>query len=809
MHKYINIEGINVPYKPKGVEYIKENGIFTPVEEIPIHVAHLQAGRYESFISSACTEIVLDMARESSIRFRGVRTRLLGSEEIPPLHCFIDRDGFYRNESEAAEEAQDFDGDAGMYHTVYPHSVWAPDEDDPRHPYHKQWVPQGYHWMYAHSVWRPDPTDFMAKYHKLERSAGWYALWVKMPKTFESLPLKILSTMPEEKFQPLRRPEPVEAPELIKWGLKVLADNDTGLKTWTLNTHELNHARGLSSEWARSFVCHRDQIRYDLIEKDGLKSRSKDAFAHQASELAITSYIAPAGAWYYSAGSITKKSQRWLLGFQETSRGLIIDPIDLASVLWRNQALLPPMMEPSEGEERELKSVKTYDPELVNHLIEDGLLRFHQFPREGDIPGACMVWLSRPGQAFVGLVDTKRGAMGDMNELGFGYIIPPYAVEIKGELKVVHPMQMMANRLMEYNNEIINPVTEEFCGYFPRNPADLLKCPGKRMGLQKAIMEFCSEYGDMVPTHMVGPVPVPTHQSQLISQHTLGVDFGHKPMTAEQKMEFLLKVNELIPICYAAGKGSNPRIRKYGFARENGTPLWANPGAHARRAGNQRAQLLRADVIPEKMVCAVVCMTTKSQVLITPSGIEKQRSSGVFLPQISKVPTEDHTIPVDYMDWSGKTRRVWKGNTRETIEIGKLLDWNGMKFVPRRYKQATTVRGNIPVDLIVPLDELEAKGCQDIWLSQAKVHLIMIDGEPVNCYLIEREMLRSGAASENVTNSTKPMKIGGLDGICVQKELVNINPSNRFKTDRPLGLPVPNLEFAETLQNCLVEFITN
>ena len=132
-----------------------------------------------------------------------------------------------------------------------------------------------------------------------------------------------------------------------------------------------------------------------------------------------------------------------------------------------------------------------------------------------------------------------------------------------------------------------------------------------------------------------------------------------------------------------------------------------------------------------------------------------------------------------------------------------------MKFVPRRYKQATTVRGNIPVDLIVPLDELEAKGCQDIWLSQAKVHLIMIDGEPVNCYLIEREMLRSGAASENVTNSTKPMKIGGLDGICVQKELVNINPSNRFKTDRPLGLPVPNLEFAETLQNCLVEFITN
>ena len=236
--KFEEILGVPVAYKPAKPKYVlafdekADRMRYLPQIPLPVHVTHAMAGRWDQFFVSCAREAMFDMTDQAAFEVYGRRCRLLGSAQIPPLCCYIDKDGFYRNELEAAEEAQDFDGDAGA-HT------------DPVY-------------MHAHSIYRPNPNDKMHKYHGVERPAGKYVIWVKMPKTFRSLPLFVLDHKPAEVFEVLPslaqihgEAEPID---IDKQALKSLEANDTGIRTFKWMIRELLAGHKLGSTGARMAV---------------------------------------------------------------------------------------------------------------------------------------------------------------------------------------------------------------------------------------------------------------------------------------------------------------------------------------------------------------------------------------------------------------------------------------------------------------------------------------------------------------------------------------------------------------------------
>jgi len=753
----IEIYGVQYPYKPESGEWVLQNIVneetkqvtkqWSMVEKLPVDVRTLKIGRFQEGLGHGIREALIDWARGSAIDVPGFQAPLMGSAEIPRGSCFFDGDGFYRNEEEAAEQAEDFDGDQGHVHVHEGRVVWT-------------------------------------KYPGTQRSEA-LDLIMDMPK---EVALPLTQDMIEELLEKERNEEYVER---IQFG-KAAMENRTGLVTWEFNSKELFETLSIDGLSNKMHHLFSDPMRFQAIELDGLKGRSKDdRNTETKSYLETPINMSDKYNWLFypnRIGSLKLNQINWVLS---TDPAEIIDralKLDLEFY----------ELEPAEGVNG-LKEPWIYDRELLGRLKKLGLVDYYELPKvREELPPAIVFWVCRPGTKFCGLTDTKRGA----KFRTFCYVIPPVAKKIKGKWQIIHPITAIADRLAEFDNYIRHP-EGHVVKTFPQTVNDLAKYKGKYTGLLKFIQEVCGTYGDSGPARMVQGNIVPTKMCEGTVTRTIAIDFGMTQMDVNQKWVEVQQVNEITRLCLSSGKGTNNRIRKYPLARENGTPLWAKEWDHPRRAGNQRAQLLQG--IPLQgdgmMTVAIVKMRTKSQVLITPSGVPKQRTDQVFLPLVSPTLVEGFEQVEYRTKWDGQVTRSYIGDPKETREIGKLVDFHGMKFQPRRvdsaYIQTAPTENGISevatIDLIVPIDEIAGKGCLQTWMEGAKHYKMEFQGEEWDAWVVNRMLFRTGTASENIPVRKKTMHSKGTDRLLIHTELLKLHPEMAEK--EYLGLPFPDMKY--------------
>jgi hypothetical protein len=595
--------------------------------------------------------------------------------------------------------------------------------------------------------------------------------------------------------------------------LKVLNPNTTGLVTNEWNTKELYEASFLPTFGERLLHLFSDYGRFEAIELKGLKGRSKDACSTASISDATTAKVMmPRHSWAFYPNRIGKLAGEKLLWIFNTDLEKTMDEILSLQVKFEDVEI--------GGDVKSIEPVR-YDDDVLDRLLELGLAGYMELPRSASaqregIPNPIMFWLCRPGTKYTALVDTKRGA----HHRAFCYVVPPVWRRFGKTWRLLTPLQALKVLFAEVDVYIKNP-SGEITREFPEKLSDLNRYPWLTSRLQKHIQQVLGKVGAACPAVRLkdGSI-IPSKMAQGTISRTICIDFGTEDFTPLKMLEGVKKLNEVTRIAIAGGKGGSQRFRKYAFARENGTPEWARAEDHPRRAANQLAQLLQA-LDPVQYTVAVVKMRdTKSQVLITPSGIAKQMATDVFLPRISEEQSEDFPLEQRYTGWDGRVYRCFTGDPKQTREIGKLIDVHGMKFVPRRYEQAYVVNEEMVgiiedgkaqvgydtsftnIDLVVPIEEIEAKGCLRSWLKDAVKATAMIGDREAEVLLVTRTMFRTGCSSENIPVRDKVMRVKGMDRLCVWSEYLQMVPE---EMDKPyMGLPIPDLSYAkEKIEACL------
>lgn len=746
------VNGIPLPYRPEEGEWVLErredaDGRLTQQwtlrEKLPADVRAFQSGLTKAGQIHAYRDALIDLAKGMAIEVPGYQCVLMGSAEIPRGHCYFDQDGFYRNEDECLEAAQDFDGDQGHVHFREEHAVWT-----------------------------------------------------KFPGTLRSQPLVKLAEMPKEEFLPLPwevLKERIEAEQAVVYDeleqfAKTAAPNETGLVTWEWNTKEFYECQDMPTLKSRLYHLFSDPGRRQAVE-GGLKDRSKDKNTFKAQEVRtldrpVTLTDEMNWAMYPNRiGSLRMDQLAWLgnADLKDTITRILNLELDFRDIL------------ASEGEDEQVMPM-IYDRDLLSRLYSLKLVDYRELPKiREELPPAIIFWLRRPDVKFCGLTDTKRG----VNFRTYCYVVPPVAKKVRGQWQIVHPLTAIADRLAEFDCFVRHPESGDVTRLFPQHARDLEYYEGKRAGLQRWIQKILGEYGDCCPARLIRGELVPTNTARGTATRTIAVDYGPGKIGLEAKKEMIQEINQITRIAIAGGKGSSERVRKFALARANGTPLWAKPWDHPRRAANQRAQLIQA--IPpkddQKFKVAIVQMRTKTQAMITPSGIAKQRTEEVFLPRVSSLAKEGFDKEERRTAWDGRTCLSFVGSARATREIGKLVDFHGMKFVPRRAEQAYLPDGT-PIDLIVPVDEVEAKACLQTWLEGAEfVQEITMGDQVFEGWVADRLLFRTGTASENIPVTKRVMRLKGADRLLVHSELLELHPEMEDKEFT--GLPFPDLSYAQ------------
>lgn len=764
---YVNIRGINYPTLPtKGgrtsLQHTQnDDGSVTSswvrTEEEAPDVRAARRGNWTLMFHFAGQEILRDLCEGMAIHIPGKQGPLMGSGVVPQGSIVMTPDGVIKNESEAGEYAEDFDGDQGHLHTHDGYGLFTKFPNTQRDT--------------VKVLWRQNSQDIKE-------------VFVPLPNINEMLANEAATEY-----------------DHIEQGMKVLQPNMTGLITGEWNVKELYEASLLATFEERLVHLFSDYGRFEAIELNGLKGRSKDQNQTASiGEVTTTQVIAPRHAWAFYPNRIGKLSGESLLWLFNTDLDRTMNEIMDLKLDFRLVERQPKVtsIEPLR-----------YDDDLLTRLLELGLAGYMELPRpvsaqrEG-IPNPIMFWLCRPGTKYVSLVDTKRG----QHHRAFAYVVPPTWRRFGKNWHLLAPLDAIRMVLSEVDVFVKNsegkPVRP-----FPERVNDMAKYPWLTRRLLRHIQKVLGELGAACPAVRLRDGSIlPSKMAQATICRTIAVDFGTKELPPYKMMEGVLKLNELTPIAIAGGKGSSQRFRKYAFAREDGTAEWAQAGNHPRRSANQLAQLLQAIEIPKMTVAVVRMRDTKSQVLITPSGVEKQRIKGIFLPRISEDQDENFPLEQRYTGWDGRVYRCYAGSSKDTREIGKLIDVHGMKFVPRRYNQAyyTTGKGRDTeihnIDLVVPIEEIEAKGCLRSWLKDATRIPIIIGDQEAEALVVQRTLFRTGCASENIAVRGKTMKVRGMDRLCVWSEYLQMHPEEMEKPF--MGLPIPDLSYAkEKIKACL------
>ncbi len=486
-------------------------------------------------------------------------------------------------------------------------------------------------------------------------------------------------------------------------------------------------------------------------------------------------------------------------------------------------------------------------------------------PSTGSLP-VMALYLTLPDeeQTVVGLTDVKRDD-GRNEGLSYCFLLPP--VWNADKKQWLHPLTHLANEFIVYLRQagrsqvtegrfdslIKNPTTGEIVSFFGANLSargewqdDFLKYSVKVPMLQSALMEYCGEYGIPADAVRNGKSIEPTDISLEQSRVMTIIDYM-RDSTAEQMWEQAVEADAQVRLCLSGNKQTKRRVRKYVLGHKNGVAIYSNPHNHIARGGKQSAQLARALEASSYKV-AILYMDSKTQVYATPSGVEKQQTKRAFMPrtfntraewdryvQTTNV-NEEQIEPkvVEYPAWNSEKRRVWVGDARDTIWLGKLVDRDNNKFMPRYLRDQAITEAGENIDLLMPVTELIAKDNVRALLGSKQVpeHLVQtikipfasslvgpesdkwIEGgrvdenglqthtlfQELQAVVIDVVMFRTGSASENIPARHRQGAIRGFDmhtTLSVLQEY-GINAKETIQPD--LSGPIELQDFAKQIR---------
>ena len=344
--------------------------------------------------------------------------------------------------------------------------------------------------------------------------------------------------------------------------------------------------------------------------------------------------------------------------------------------------------------------------------------------------------------------------------------------------------------------------------------------PVKAVKFQQALTEYCGQYGYAVRCKRTGlkftPAPIALDTVSKI----LTVDYM-KDSNEFEMWEHINKANKQIRLCMSGNKQTDRRVRRYYLGRPNGTAIIGSAESHIARPGKSSSQRVRAATELITFRVAIVDGPTKTQGHITPSGVQKQLANcfmtqplatekeylkycakNNILPKPSPLTTRIQTTI------TGERRMSWLVDPKPTAVIGKLVDDNGNKLMPRPISQAWEIDEfegdefrSKQIDLIIPLFELAAKGCMRSLLGlnavpTDKLKTVEIaDSESVSrrfkAVIVDLEFFRTGAASENIPARYRMFSADGMD--------MHIALEGIMRTIPTLERPEPDFDYPTEL----------
>lgn len=822
------IGGIPFPVIPSSKSTVRSPEGFKVRTHMPIYITQLKRNiekesdaALKAGILSCYKEIALAVNRGKSLSLEGQEAPLAVSASIPYDSVWIDHVGqrLVLNETFALEHYWDADGDRATLHFGKKFEV---DEE------------------YCERFGGIDPLtqEHIAPGSEVDHTG--FGVLIKFPVTSPPPILKILqgTQVPLESFQDfgfkeaeslLAEAKPLpDAEELLNKSVNIA---NTGIVTSAWNTKDLFDTTELPW-WQRLCHFYTDPNRPKDIEDNGLKVIRKDG--KEAQELAIAEFMAQISledAWkpaLTSTGSIGSMDESRLAFFEDTNLEAYTQAVLDLNVTFRER---------KEGFVNENKYHTLVDGFLIENLESMGLIRFAEFNAQPGLPPACIMYLSLPNGTPTGCADVKREASSETG-LTYAYVVYPVYdnLDVYGEKNgtfqvvwpasktFVHPKVMMSKILSSFDSTIRwnGEVKGYWCDARARGVRYALaqfqdpKWATRVSMLEKAIRDYAGIYGDPIPAEFANGTVTPTIMAKAIATRTVVVDAG-KVCTPVEMAVTLLEANKVHPINFCGTKSTNMRVRKVPLANSEGGAAWAPLGIHLARPGKSRSQLLRSAMIP-KMTIAIVRGATIGGVEITPSGIKKQTTETCFLPQVFDTiedfenhckgfgldPKEEQCLTKEAPAWTGETRIYYSSSPKSQIRIGKLIDALGNKFMPRRYDQAVVTpkygeTGEVvdlgkPIDLLIPADELIAKGCLQHFLGKAEEREIEVDGKFFTALVCEHQFFRTQTASEAIPARKRKASYDGMDMFPIYRKLYELSKVNFVN---------PNLGFAICLQNSL------
>lgn len=763
--KYFEIDDMKVPYKPSRQVTTIDNGVEIVQDIYPPHIVALQRRQFGKFMGHAAKEIILTMTEQLGLSIPITEAPIALSAMVPKGHFAFDGNRIILNEDESLIAARDADGDRGALSL-------SPDEN--------QAV------LIKFPITQQPPL--------LKRATEFDRILDGQSRTFVPEKFYTLEISP---FYPNSNGEwePNNVTFDIKEQfLKTHSPNNTAIITSLWNVKELKEAfdNGWGFKRTIRHLCSNPD-RYEEIENGELKAASKDNKGKtRASVMDLKLALTPK----FSVFLTSRKS----VGTMDDNRTNWVLNEDLLEHAKNVQTLQVSFRTPNPRPQKKVEP-KVMDPTFLQRLLDFKKLRVSEpgvIPSHNEnLPEAVIIWATDTKGAPVALTETKRGT------LGFAHVLYPVYEAETG--KIYSPIEYLAKKLSYAAfTDIKNPETGRSVGKWPRrdkfNPKKMMifetwERPEKIAMLHQMLSEHCGTYGDVVPSKKTPNGFEISCNSAVVSSMTVVIDYGNIE-NLENMWLAANKLNEIVPICMAGGKSNNEKARKYVLANKNGLPIWLNDDTicHPRRAANQRAQLLRSENGQDYRV-AVVLAETKTQVLICNSGVEKQQVSTCFLPRITNT-RNDEMYPEEreITTWSGARRKIFQTTPRQHIQIGKLVDSIGNKFMPRWYSQAFCE--NEPIDLIIPIQELVDKSAHVEFLKGFEEKAVRIGDQTVTALVGIRKFYRTGSESENVPPSkNKILTVKGIDKFPILNSLRRINAN--------LNLTVPPLEYQLELQKIM------
>ena len=683
----------------------------------------------------------------------------------------------------------------------------------------------------------------------------------KLGKLCKEIPVKIIGQNVDEKTLFEKRHMEVQV----------------GLMTAAWNSYDLYSARLFSWEAKNEYIfnSHIDPItgktqRALDIEEGGMKAVRKDSKTFTEAkvlEFGAGMALAHEHAWFLTACSSIGGMRKEQLSWVEVSnlQKLVTECLTL-NVNFRQ-------LRPSPREQEDL-TYKAGDDDyaLLKTLVKMKLVGYQEFPHHHpNMPPCVMIWLQHPEGRKVALTDVKREGY-DVG-LTYAFIIPPIAdgvelvkhvpvikngeylyddegnlvtetkVVVKPEYRFVKPLNHLNKLLKTLDADIYTP-QGQFAHHFPENVEEFNR-PDRaiKVGqIQKFITNFCGRFGDPAPVRKLKDGSLQllgTAKTALVRSAV--VDYGQN-MDADLMYECvkysIKKHNEWakakaeekgteykpLELCIVGSKSTDRRVRKYMLANAvGGCELDDECLAHPYRGAMNRAQIKRALKMNTYRVAIIDSPVgmTKNQLFITPSGIEKQRTSEAFFPQVFHTEgkylahlqahgwTEEDCPAVvnDYYTWQGEKRRCWVIDARRGIEVGKVVDFFGSKAMPRvqgqwhsiNYDPLTTEE----IDLLYPVNEAVDKDMHHYFYKYGKEQdVVLPDGSIIRTLVLEWNFMRTGSQSENTPARWRMCGFKGFDSFPIAWKLNHILEE---PIDRVSQL---DLKDAEELQSVVVQFVS-